>query len=50
MTSMLHRASTAISFDHRRLLAELEPLVNFTAAVTSLARMTLARPWSDDEP
>ena len=37
MTSTLHRAADASSFDHRRQHADLEYLVSSRAALTSLA-------------
>jgi p-hydroxybenzoate 3-monooxygenase len=46
MTSTLHRSDSANPFDHRRQLAELEYLVNSTAAMTSLAENYVGEPFA----
>jgi p-hydroxybenzoate 3-monooxygenase len=45
MTSMLHRSESATAFERRRQLAELDYLVNSTAAKTSLAENYVGLPF-----
>jgi len=44
MTSMLHRAETDSSFDHRRQLAELDYVTTSRAAATTLAENYVGLP------
>jgi p-hydroxybenzoate 3-monooxygenase len=46
MTSTLHRSDSTNPFDHRRQLAELDYLVNSTAAMTSLSESYVGIPFA----